>query len=326
MKSHSSVSRMPGPFWCLLLAALAAAPGAGANVMPEALVLVHVAPNDWSGPGLGPAPEIQLCEDVQQFTSHLGRIECDLVLYPIAYLGQNLLIHSIETTVRWPETWQFLGYQRCNQAQGYVGTVGNEASIDLRWSPPRFFPSEAFLVVRLLFDAPDPGQLEFVDPLVVPFELGELYSTFTAYAFGVPGRAGELCSDCRYPCGSLPYCEPSFDQESVEIIVPPESATTVTLTAYAGSGAGPGFICPLTLEASEPWMSLAVTQLEWYIWQVDVTVNTAGLPSGAYEGWLRGTTWCTACVPFQLTVTGTAGVEESIPQPTSWGRIKHGFR
>ncbi len=139
-------------------------------------------------------------------------------------------------------------------------------------------------------------------------------------------RAGVECGDCAVPCGSAAYCWPTITPEQAEIQLPPESSAQVIFRVEAVSGAGPSMPCEVSFEAAEPWMAVEAAQIDWMTWELTVTVNTAGLASGAYRGWIRSTTWCTACAAIDLTVTEMAAVEEERPQSTSWGRIKDGFR
>jgi hypothetical protein len=135
-----------------------------------------------------------------------------------------------------------------------------------------------------------------------------------------------VCGNCAWPCTGGANCLPSVQPEVSALTLPPESSGDVTLTVHATSGTG--LPCSVDFEASEPWMSLEVTQIDRESWEIAVSVNSTGLGAGNFTGWVRSTTRCTACAEIDLTVTGASSVDpsEETERLTSWGQIKHGFR
>lgn len=313
--------------WIVGLAALlVGAAGVPANVTPPTMLLIHVQPFD---PSYCDLPGIEGCEDLAQTTSESGWLLA--VVYLVCGYSLPGSPVSLDFTLQWSPGWGFGGVANCTDAEfSYDYDYGNRATLHFDWPEHAyvepFMPLCAFELDVAVHDC-----VEVLGDATIQWTDGHGWWWYEA---PVPGRA-EAGVECEYAClvschdwGYVCAIHLAPEELSFEL---PQGAVGQGLLQSVVTGCTAG---PSGFDATEPWVTLEVTQTSGTTHDVGVTVNTAGLAVGEYEARVRATYDTRDCSRIHLTVTEpdpqTIPADETPPaedaQPRSWGGVKDLYR
>jgi hypothetical protein len=290
-----------------------------ANPLPPAAVFTHVQPID---PQFCGQTAITLCDQLVQYTEESGPLEFDLFIDPLAFWGEAL--YALTLDLEWPAGWVLLGWEPCGGGGGSFDVAGDRGTLALTWPACPIMSGELFLAARVSFDVTATGRLRVLDCGGQTIGVGCPPGTFYEWALTNGAMAAVECAycwaDCEYgdgPCRVEPTPK-RLDLEAAQ----GEVLTRDVEVHYWGP-------CPCDYVVTEPWIEY---ELEWvgeYDQLMHVTIDTGPLVPGAYSAWIRLESECVDCVRVELTVLPHGQeVEEYDPAgvPTSWGRIKSGYR
>ncbi len=72
-----------------------------------------------------------------------------ILVYPIAYEGDDLPIHLLQHEMSWSESWTLMDWECCDEAYGWLSTTAHGGTLDMLWSPPDPMETELYAVARL---------------------------------------------------------------------------------------------------------------------------------------------------------------------------------
>jgi hypothetical protein len=314
------------PIWVcgLLLSGVLAT--AGANPIPATALFTHIQqPN----PEFCDLVSTMPCEQIVQYTEATGLLEFDIFLWAVPYTGQEF--DAVQFTANWPTSWSFVSASLCNGAEGSIDVQGNRAAVSAAWLPDcPTMGTDIFLVARLVLGVTGRGELTYRYDAAheviwgcPPSEYGETLGAL------VGGEAGIECDYCYVDCDFQLTCHPELTPAALNVEIPRGLSDHYTIDALVYSYEDP---CTPSFSGTESWMSLAVTQMDWSLWRIILTVNTQSMDLGQYSGWVIGQDDCRGCTRVNLTVTSNQGIEEPNDEPAppgepkSWGTIKALYR
>lgn len=296
---------------------------AGANPIPDSAIFTHVqSPN----PAFCDQVSTLDCEAIVQYTEATGRLEFDVFLWPLFYMGEQ--VQDLHFTATWPASWGFVEASLCNGAEGSIDVQGNLATVSASWPDCPTMGADAFLVARIVLDVTEHGEFAYRYDLDYGITWGchEYPPTWLGALEGA--EAGIECGYCYTDCGFQMLCHPQLSPATLDVEIPRGLSDQYTIDAIVYSWEEP---CTPSFSGTESWMSLAVEQIDWERYTVTLTVDTQGLGPGEYSGWVIGEDDCRDCTRVNLTVTHNQGIEEPEddrpPDPsTTWGQIKTLYR
>lgn len=306
----------------MLLVFLATGSAAGANMLPEAVLVIHVQPGAGGPLTCGNPPPVLACSELTTLTDATGTLVFDLLIYPTLehyHPGSRLWLQDVELTLTWPETWELERWTRCSGATGILRDAADTAgaTLELHWSLPPEFSNELLPIARLEMSAPIAGDLEAQG--YATMSLDDIQEPFGAY-LGTRARAGVECGDCAASCSGHSACWPRLFAPALTLHVPFRSTAETSFDVEIASGAGPSGCAasPLEVASTLEWLHFGIEELEWPNWRVRIQADAASVPAGSYETWVRCHTVCASCLALTVIV-------DEDPRPaeqTSWGAMK----
>ena len=317
-----------GFIWVAGLAAvLVGAPGVRANMQPPTMLLIHVQPWD---PNYCDLPGVNSCADLVQTTSATG----DLLVVVYMVCGGGYApgpLTSLDFTLQWgwSSWWGYYGdLANCTDAQFSYEDNSSSVTLHFDWPnhpyPPGFMPLCAFWT-----NAGGHDCIEVLDDGTIHWGYPQGW-----YETPLAGKA-EAGVDCEYSCllDCDPWsnnCVPQLTPEELHFELPQgQEADGLLQSVVTGGWAG-----ECQFDATEPWVTLDVTQTSSHTHDVRVMVNALGLAVGEYEARVRATCDARDCSRIYLTVR--EGNPQDIPEddapppdesaPTTWGGVKELYR
>lgn len=317
-------------FLAILFGSLLPVPPAGANLLPEAALLIHVQPAPPEGEAC--ATTISDCAQIVHTTSAEGRMEFLVFFYSQAYLDYHFPIHHLSATVEWPPDWQLVGWDPCGGGQGTLDLEGWSHPLNLTWPECPQITGSLFLVARLVFEVSGPGMLTFGPDLGVPVWLGCPPDGFDAMARGGYAAAGMECGYSLGICSGNEWCTPVFLLSETLPLTAPVGEVDEEQALYEAVGPSPG-PCPFVITPHASWAQATSVLDHGTIFHLVVTANAAGLDEGIHETWIEmqfglGISRCLKVI-FTVTPRTPGSEEPEFPIETrrqSWGQIKDGYR
>lgn len=309
-----------------LIALLIGVTGARANMQPPTMLLFHV--QGWD-PAFCDLPGVTRCEDLVQTTGATGDLL--VVVYLVCGGGYPPApISSLDFTVQWGGSWW--GYYgdlaNCTDAEFSFEDNYDSVTLHFDWPnhpyPPGFMPLCAFWTFA--------GNHSCIEVLGD----GTLHWGYPEGWYETPmGGMAEAGVECEYTClldcdpWSSP-CVPTLTPEELHFELPQGLVGHASMQlAMAG-----GWVQGCTCDATEPWVTLEITETSHYSADIRVTANTADLAVGQYEARVRATCDARDCSRIYLTVTEAdpQAIPEDVPPPkdeaapATWGGVKDLYR
>lgn len=308
------------------LALLAALTPAAANPLPDAAVLIHVQPAVGS-----PEPTtITSCDEIVQYTEQSGYLEFDVFVYALSF--QGMPISQVAFGLEWPADWTLYSTEVFHDGEGGITQTGpGQADLDVTWPSCPILEDQVFLVGRLVMEVTHPGSLVTDLNWTPAGHYGCPPQTCEFYAMAGEGQAAVVCSYCAIPCDLHDPCRAELSPPTLELDALQGETTqgVIDATVHGGDGSMP---CPITFDATAPWISLDTEWFDWYTVTITVTADATGLATGTHACWVRGLHECVGCTRVLLTVEASSqGVPEDPPVPgpaqqVSWGTLKGLYR
>jgi hypothetical protein len=288
------------------------------------MLLIHVQPWD---PSYCDLPGVNDCEDLVQTTSQTG--ELLFVVYLVCAYNMPGRLVSADFTLQWNPHWWFYDLANCTGAEfSYVYEYGDRITLHFHW-PEHAYVEPFMPLCTFVMGVGAHDCMEVLDDATIGWanQYGGIW-----YEPPLPGRA-EAAVECEYTClldCDRWNCMPQLTPEELHFELSQDQAGHGLLqSVVAGCAAG-----PCQFDATEPWVTLQVTQTSGTTHDIDVTVKSGGLAVGEYEAWVRATYDTRDCSRIFLTVT--EGNPQSIPEsdasspgeskPTTWGGVKELYR
>ncbi len=335
MKSPESTNRSParglaaGLLICAWACLLLPSAPATANPLPEAVLFFHVQPVD---PLFCATNTITTCDQIVQYTGDTGLLEFDLFVMQLVE-PLDTVIFSLQTVLQWTPGWTLMDWEFCHDGIGTVDVAGDEALVDITWWGCPQQINEVFLAARFVVDVTGHGhfgQLEFLPSTLV---LRCPPEEFILQPFTAPAEAGVECAYCFQPCDFSSPCNPQPDPTVIDLTLV-QGQTAQRWIDVPISGGDYVWPCPVTFVCTEDWMTVEAAEVEFNHWLLTLTVDTAGLPTGPYEGWVRMEDQCVGCTRVNLQVLTSTGVPDENghfptgepPVQNTWGQMKALYR
>jgi hypothetical protein len=317
--------RIPITAAVLTVAVLGALAGpALANPLPEYNLYTHI---QTESPYFDCTehPGILSCEDFVQYTYHDGYLEFDLFIV----CDFDWPVYAFETVLTWEPAWSLVDWEFCHNADVDLDFYANSLELTVTW-PDCATPENGLLhAARFIVDVAGEGTFG-------PDGWANFWFGCPPEPDPVPGPvhralAGYECSYCydRCPGGErICYADMTPDELILEVVQGGSAQEYLDAHIYGGDSYDP---CPMTFSVTENWMTLEEEWTDYNDVIVTLTVDTAELGPGSYEGWLRATEDCRDCTKVILEVIGTQGIpdEDDLPdrpddaaRQVSWGELK----
>lgn len=296
---------------------------AGANVIPESAILIHVQPVS----EVSCATEITQCSQIVRSTTEQGRLEFLLFVYPIMYEELHYGILDLNTLLTVPDAWTISDWELCGGGFGYLFDQGNGYALHIEWPECPTISGQIMLVARLVIDVNGPGRLGFADPYGNPIRL-RCEDPLTAHAFGADAEAGMGCEINTYQCGQPEYCTPDFSEAGLNLVAHAGESAAEELRFHASVE-----WCYFSASSEAPWLEASVAWVpEDWEYCLQVTADAGDLAPGSYQAQIQVTDLndnVTRCVEVLFEVLESSSVadpESPAVEARTWGRIKGGYR
>lgn len=308
-----------------LIAILAGAASVQANIQPPTMLLIHV--QGWD-PNYCALPGVSSCGDIVQTTGATG----DLLVVVYMICGGGYApgpLTSLDFTLQWGGSWwgYYQDLANCTDAQFSYEDNYYSVTLHFDWPnhpyPPGFMPLCAFWTYAGAHSC-----IEILDDASIHWGYPQGWDEPP-----LPGKA-EAGVECEYSCLQACdqwMCVPQLTPEELHFELPQgQEVDGLLQSVVTGGGAS-----QCQFDATEPWVTLEVTQTSYHTHDVRVMVNALGLAVGEYEARVRATCDARDCSQIYLTVT--EGNPETIPDedgspppdastPTTWGGVKDLYR
>lgn len=295
------------------------APPATANILPEAVMLIHVQPAPPERDSC--ATTITSCDQIVRTTSAEGLVEFLIFFYPVAHQDYHFPISHLTTNLVWPDTWSFVRWSACGGAEGSLQSEGTSHALSLAWPACPRISGTIFQVASVVLNVTGPGKLT-LDPFMVPVWLDCPPDGFYAQASSAFAAAGMECGYSHSTCEHGDGCTPVFNPEELALSARVGEIAEGQAPFAAYSSSGP--ICPLTAIPDTSWVRASVVQDNGFNSHLVVTADATGLSEGVHHAWIEVKSYAAArCLRVDFTVTPRD------PDPVisqSWGRIKDRYR
>ncbi|MBU1698859.1 MAG: hypothetical protein KJ970_13735 [Candidatus Eisenbacteria bacterium] len=306
-----------------------------ADTAPESAFLAHVqSVSQW--PCYTP---ITNCDQIVRSTSADGELEFLLFFMRGAYSwpGETLCIRSLRSEITWPDTWQFVDFETCGDADGGLDLNGDTHALYLTWDYPYPISAEpggVIPVARLVMNVAGPGWLDLVGWHGDVELQHDCHGTiFVTYSIQVDAEAGIECGHVSPHCGYRESgCIAIFEVPELLLNASPGAAADGTVDFWAEGMGDPDIYCPQDVSSHAAWCTAWIDS-EYVPGEahLHVTADAAGLEPGFYETEieLSNTYWGVArCLPVRFTIEdASASVDQNPPAtPVTWGWIKTLYR
>lgn len=319
MNANVSASRsvLRAIFVGLIVTLTVAVPGRlAANPIPEAAVFVHVQPED---PDACDNPLLS-CDDIVQYTDASGVLEFDV--YLSTSMVWPLQVSSLQVEVEWPEAWDLIDYVACGGAMGEITVSGSSALLDLQWPDCPIADGDVFLAARFVLNVTENGDFRgtsFEPSAMVGCPPDEM----PVGPMPVSAEAGVECSYCWTACDFDYVCRPTPSEELVQLELHQGEVDDVEISVFVMGD--PDWPCWLECVGTESWMAVEDEVIDYYWHKLTLTVDTAGLEPGFYDGWVEIESTCMGCTKVILEVlpeVNSVPGEDPATVETTWGKLK----
>ncbi len=298
-----------------------------ANPLPSGVILVHVQPVTSDFCSTNPITD---CEDIVQYTDASGTLEFDLYIQLLEF-EPPISYYSLNTVVQWSPGWALLDWEFCHDGTGSVDVVGNEATVDIVWPSCPQAEGEVFLAARFVVEVTGYGKFGTLDWNESTVFVGCPPLTYSSFPFLAAAEAGVECSYCFVSCTFEGPCQPVPDPAMLDlsVIQGQASVSEIHIPVFGGLT----WPCAVSFVPTEDWMTFSYEEIGWNDYMVTLTVETAGLEPGFYEGWFRAEDACVGCTKVNLEVlppvNAVPGDDPTTGPPvvrSTWGTMKTLYR
>ncbi len=309
------------------IAVLALVSPAGANPLPDTVVLIHVRAAEPPGQEGCTIPGIVSCQDIVNSTTLTGEVEFDIFVER----GISYVPNTLQTTLTWPASWSFIRWEPCNGANAWLNPGVGTGQLEALW-PDCPLVEGIHLVGRLVMDVTGYGQLQ-------PSSDGVLYVNCPPdepvgyYAPGVYAEAGVTCDYTMMECWSLDRCIPVLSQAEVAFSSGPGGVLAADIPFQIESMGGP---CNYYAEAETAWLSVSHQQVGYDQYVLHLVANPVGLGPGVYTTHAMLTAAPPLAPVFRRCVSVTLEIPQNsaVPEdpglareiPMSWSQVKSVYR
>lgn len=291
-----------------------------ANPLPTGLIFVHVQPPVENFCEIN---SITMCDEIVQYTDATGILEFDL--YLMVPLGMPMTYYGLQTSLAWPASWVFLGWEACHGGEGWFDPIGNGGALNITWPSCPTTENEVFLAARFVMQVTGYGKFGGADwgEATVTFDCPP--DEYSEIIFMTAAEAGVECAYCFQPCDFGSACKPVPDPAELFLsVVQGQSAESQIHVPVLGGG----FTMPCTpfFHTTADYMTVTYEEIGWNDYMVTLTVDTEELATGFHQAWFKAVDTCTGCtrviVEVLPPVNGVPGEDPGQPTLSTWGAMK----